>query len=57
LDCLVDFGRHGPWLRVPLGKALASHCTSWGMSDTYLLGRPPMGGLPMLLNGGTAGIS
>ena len=20
LDCLVDFGRHGPWLRVPLGK-------------------------------------
>jgi integrase len=20
LDCIVDFGRHGPWLRVPLGK-------------------------------------
>lgn len=20
LDCLVDFGSHGPWLRVPLGK-------------------------------------
>jgi len=20
LDCLVDFGQHGPWLRVPLGK-------------------------------------
>jgi integrase len=22
LDCLVDFGRHGRWLRVPLGKLL-----------------------------------
>jgi transposase len=36
-------------------KGLASHCTSWVVSDTYSAGRAALGGRPVFLNGGTAG--
>jgi transposase len=48
---VVDAAR----VRHPQDKGLASHCTSWVVSDTYSAGRAALGGRPVFLNGGTAG--
>jgi hypothetical protein len=40
----------------PKDKALASHCTSWVVSDTYSLDGLVLGGRPRLLCGGVSGI-
>ncbi len=42
-------------VRHPQDKGLASHCTSWVVSDVYSAGRWALGGRPVFLNGGTAG--
>lgn len=48
---VVDAAR----VRHPQDKGLASQCTSWVVSVTYSLGWLALGGLPVFLNGGTAG--
>lgn len=51
LDSVIDFGRHGPWLRVPLGKLETERMVpldepTVAVLDTWLANRGPQRPLP-----------
>lgn len=51
LDCLVDFGRHGTWLKVPLGKLGTERMVpldsqALGALDAWIAARGPQRSLP-----------
>lgn len=56
LDCLGDFGRHGPWLRVPLGKLATERLVpldddTVATLDTWIAQRGPQRAVPHLSRG------